>query len=89
METCISLLTATSLSSILLHKKCRFFSQMLLALIAPRPVYVVSAEEDLGTIGYHIRHGKHDINTYNWQQYLSFADKHFRNRASPPHTSGN
>jgi hypothetical protein len=89
---------------------------MLLALIAPRPLYVASAEEDqwadprgeflsahhatpvyklldkeglpvsempdidepvMGTIGYHVRHGGHDINSYDWQQYLDFADKHF------------
>ncbi|WKN42562.1 alpha/beta hydrolase family protein [Tunicatimonas pelagia] len=89
---------------------------MLLALIAPRPLYVASAEEDewadpkgeflsaahatpvyellgksglpttkfppvdqpvTGTIGYHIRSGGHDINSYDWQQYLNFADQHF------------
>ncbi|MFB3779587.1 MAG: acetylxylan esterase, partial [Bryobacteraceae bacterium] len=91
---------------------------MLLALIAPRPLYVASAEEDLwadpkgeflaavaagpvyrllgkqdlgtdrmpgihqpiqNTVAYHIRAGKHDINAYDWEQYLNFADKHVKN----------
>lgn len=89
----------------------------LAALIAPRPLYIASAEEDLWAdprgeflagkyaeqvytlfgkaglgvsewppvnnpvgefIGYHIRSGKHDVTTYDWQQFIQFATKHFR-----------
>ena len=89
----------------------------LIALIAPRPVYIASADEDrwadprgeflaakaaepvydlfgkagLGmaeppavdkTVGdfiaYHRRSGKHDITDYDWDQYLNFADRHFK-----------
>ncbi len=87
----------------------------LLALMAPRPLYVASAAEDLhadprgeflsayhagrvyellgkkglGTdevpqhnraimndVGYHIRTGKHDVTSYDWEQFLNFAIKH-------------
>ncbi len=92
----------------------------LIALIAPRPVYVASAVEDTwadprgeflsayyanpvykllgtpglpsestdpptvdeplktGTIGYHLRTGKHDVTTFDWTQYLDFADLHLK-----------
>ena len=92
----------------------------LVALMAPRAVYVASASEDqwadprgeflacvhadpvyrllgttalggsappeempaldqplqAGTIGYHIRTGKHDVTAEDWQHYLRFADRH-------------
>ncbi|HRE84247.1 MAG TPA: acetylxylan esterase [Opitutaceae bacterium] len=87
----------------------------LIGLIAPRPVYVASAQEDrwadpkgeylgaklsepvyalygktgLGVkempalhypvhgdgLAYHLRAGKHDINTYDWTRYLDYADR--------------
>jgi len=89
---------------------------MLVALMAPRPVYIASAQEDtwcdprgeflsaknaspvyhlfglkglpiadfpllnqpaIGTIGYHIRPGVHDVTLYDWERYMDFADKHF------------
>jgi hypothetical protein len=31
-----------------------------------------------GTIGYHVRQGRHDVMPYDWQQYLAFADEHLR-----------
>ena len=85
---------------------------MLLALIAPRPLYVASATEDLwadpkgeylsawhagdvyklyglkgltkdempapdtpvsGVVSYHLRTGRHDMISYDWEQYFVFA----------------
>lgn len=90
---------------------------MLISLIAPRPVYIASAQEDrwadprgeflsgfyadpvykllgtegiladkmpqidkpvMGTIGYHIRTGQHDVTDFDWNAYLDFADKHYQ-----------
>lgn len=90
---------------------------MLIALMAPRPVYIASAQDDqwadpkgeflsgkhaepvyalfglkgLGvdvwpavdrpvgdTIGYHVRSGRHDVTDYDWEQYIRFAEKHFK-----------
>ena len=91
---------------------------MLLACIAPRPIYVHSAVGDtwadgrgeylsayhaspvyklLGKkgleseesppvgeaiiksdVGYHIRNGGHSIETFDWTQFMNFADHHFK-----------
>ena len=87
----------------------------LIALMAPRPVYVASASEDLwadpqgeflslvhadpvfrlltadglptkswpepekplqGRLSYHLRQGRHDIVAYDWEQYLTFAQRY-------------
>ena len=93
---------------------------MLLACIAPRPVYVHSSTEDtwadprgeylsayhasevyefLGKkgltspdlpeirkpiltsdVGFHIREGGHSIDPYDWEQFMKFADHHFKGK---------
>jgi hypothetical protein len=94
-----------------------FDQHEVIALVAPRPVYIASAVDDKGAdpegefagakaaevvyrflgkeglptekipilntsvqgqIGYHIRSGGHDVTLFDWQQYLNFADKHFK-----------
>ena len=94
---------------------------MLLSLIAPRPLYVASAEDDrwadpkgeflaireaspvyelfgleglpavsqpdinstvMGTIGYHIRSGRHSVTSFDWEAYLDFADMHIQDDSS-------
>lgn len=92
-----------------------FDQHMLMALIAPRPLYVASASEDLwadpegeflsasyaepvyklykkkglgvknmpgtdhpvqtGSVAYHVRTGTHDLTAYDWEQFMTFADK--------------
>lgn len=58
---------------------------------AAEPVYKLLGAEGLpadtwppvdtavqGGIGYHVRSGKHDVQPFDWQQYLAFADKHLK-----------
>ena len=98
-------------------EKLPFDSNELLSLVAPRPLYVASAEDDKGSdprgeflgaaaagrvyellgkrglgtevmpalhqpiqydVAYHIRAGKHDVTEYDWEQYIRFANQHFR-----------
>lgn len=123
--------TVNKINSLFPHWFCGNFKQynnkedelpvdqhQLIALIAPRPVYIASAVEDLwadpkgeflsglyaspvyqlfgltgmtvdempevdnpvtnGYIGYHVRTGNHDIKLYDWQQFVKFADRHFK-----------
>jgi hypothetical protein len=96
---------------------CPVDQHQLIALMAPRPVYIASAADDrwadprgeflsgkhaspvfklyglaglpakkqpalntpsVGSVGYHVRRGRHDVTDYDWEQYLKFADKHLK-----------
>lgn len=101
------------------EEKLPFDQHELIALQAPRPVYIASATDDGwadpkgeflsgvyatpvyelfgrkglksqemplpdtsiqdGSIAYHIRTGIHNITDYDWEQYIRFADKWFKN----------
>ena len=39
---------------------------------------VVDEPEALGSVGYHLRPGDHDLARYDWDRYLDFADRHLK-----------
>jgi hypothetical protein len=66
---------------------------MFLACVAAGPVYRLLGAEDLGTdqmpalnqpilrtLAFHFRTGEHAVTAFDWDQFLAFADLHFRAR---------
>ena len=64
---------------------------MFLACVAAGPVYKLLGAQDLGadqmpglnqpimhTLGFHYRTGKHEVTAYDWEQFVKFADMHWR-----------
>lgn len=64
---------------------------MFLACVAAGPVYKLLGAQDLGThqmpglnqpimhtLAFHYRTGKHEVTAYDWEQFLKFADMHFK-----------
>ena len=51
----------------------RLYQQPVLQEAEPPAVGEVRT---VGSLGYHCRPGKHDINRYDWERYLNFADAH-------------
>ncbi len=64
-----------------------------LACVAAGPVYRLLGAQDLGTnqmpplnkpimhtIGFHYRTGKHEVTSFDWGQFLAFADMHLQSR---------
>jgi hypothetical protein len=64
-----------------------------LACVAAAPVFELFGKRGLGTdqmpplnqpimhdIAFHIRTGKHEVTSFDWDQFLAFADMHLRAR---------
>ncbi len=48
--------------------------------LSHRDVPNAEVPDNAGDVAYHVRMGPHGITDYDWQQYLAFANRHFRQR---------